>query len=99
MTDTTPNGLHPAHPTAAQLQAEAATDRLVAAQCAAAERLAEILSVAVAQIRTIDFPLGAPAQGYDPDDILALLRDMTPDLRVMIPRWRDAAAARVGESV
>jgi len=90
---------HPAYPTAAQLHAEADTDRLVAAQCAAANRLTEILSVAVAQVRTIDFPLGAPAQGYDPDDILALLRDMTPDLRVMIPRWRDAAVARVGEAV
>ena len=90
---------HPAYPTAAQLHAAADTDRLVAAQCAAAQRLAEILSVAVAQVRTIDFPLGTPAQGYDPDDILALLRDMTPDLRTMIPRWRDAAVARVGESV
>ena len=90
---------HPAYPTAAQLHAEADTDRLVAAQCAAAERLAEILAVAIAQVRTIDFPLGTPAQGYDPDDILTLLRDMTPDLRTMIPRWHEVAADRVAEAV
>jgi len=90
---------HPAYPTTAQLQAEADTDRLVAAQCAAADRLAEILTAARIQMGALDFPLGEPAQGYDPDDILALLRDMTPDLRMMIPRWREVAADRVAEAV
>jgi len=90
---------HPAYPTAAQLHAEADTDRLVADQCAAAVNLAEILAAAATQIGALDFPLGEPAQGYDPADILQMLRDMTPNLRVMIRRWRDAAAERVGESV
>jgi len=90
---------HPAYPTTAQLQAEADTDRLVAAQCAAADRLAEILTAARIQMGALDFPLGEPAQGYEAQDIVQMLRDMTPDLRVMIPRWRDAALARVGESV
>ena len=90
---------HPAYPTTAQLQAEADTDRLVAHQCAAASRLTEILAVAVAQVRTIDFPLGMPAQGYDPDDILALLRDMTPDLKERIPHWHELADERIGEAV
>ena len=90
---------HPAYPTAAQLHAEADTDRLVADQCAAALRLAEILAETAAKVSAIDFPLGEPAQGYEAADILALLRDMTPDLRTMIPRWHEVAADRVAEAV
>lgn len=72
---TRPGRIHTHDPaTVADLTARA-TIRQQEADCAA---LAAALETAIATVGKLSFPLGAPAKGYYPDDIIGTLRDMMP---------------------
>src|SRR5664279_4744085 len=76
-------------PTALQLQAETATNALLAQQAADSEVFAQIIRQAQRCIAGLHFPLGSPAHGADLCDILATLADwQTP----RDPEWLAEAA-------
>ena len=68
---------HPAYATRAQIEQAVRADLLADAAIAAIRRTRAALAGAHDIIASLQFPLGYPG-GYDPVDILALLRDMMP---------------------
>lgn len=68
-------------PTALQLRAEAAIDRMLAEQEAASGSFRAAATAFLAFLRDQHFPLGSPVQGWSLDDIEQALLDWAHNVR------------------
>lgn len=68
-------------PTALQLRAEAAMDRLLAEQEAASGSFRAAATAFMLFLKDLHFPLGSPVQGWDLSDIEAAVSDWAHNVR------------------
>jgi hypothetical protein len=80
-------------PTRAELHAQAEVDEAIAHDEAETERLRDILTQAIADVRALSFHFGSPCEHYDVEHITGALDDMLPPAaEVVSDRLRWAAA-------
>lgn len=69
---------HPAYPTLRDLAVQAAAEAIIDADIASAQQMRLALATAAGTIAALKFVTGCPVVGYDIEDVLAGLADMTP---------------------
>ena len=91
-----PMETHPVNnpnPTRRQLRAEAAADRLLGEQAAAAATFHALIKTALDGINRLDFPLGSPTLEYDLDEVTGSLAAwLTPQETQFLEEMAEDAA-------